>query len=277
MKKIFTYPLFIILSIVIHFEIIKLNIVNIYFVPVIVFFIFIGFMVLLEKIFPYRKDWNIGRGDFWTDVIQTIIILPVIAKLVEVIFVGIHNKYHLSSWSENMPFFLQAILVIAGADLLFYWYHRIAHNNKFLVKYHAVHHGAERVYWANSGRFHFIDAFLQGLFFYIPVYLFAASDDVKALFLTLNVITGTLEHSNIDYKTIVLSRIFNTAELHRIHHSTKLDECNSNYGKILSIWDTIFGTYQKPKFKREDLNVGLPFGKKVPVDLMGQIRYPFKK
>jgi sterol desaturase/sphingolipid hydroxylase (fatty acid hydroxylase superfamily) len=231
----------------------------------------------MEKIFPYRKDWNVDLGDFWTDIIQTLIVLPFVAKFIEIIYVKLNHHFAIQVWSQKQPMWLQAILVILSAEFLFYWYHRFSHTNKFLIKYHAVHHGALRVYWANAGRFHFVDLFFQFSLYFIPVYLFGANPEVAAIFLTLNAITGTLEHTNIDFKTVVMSRIFNTAELHRIHHSKKINECNSNYGKILSIWDTIFGTYLKPKFHREELNVGLPGGRPVPHDFWGQIMYPFQK
>ncbi len=32
--------------------------------------------------------------------------------------------------------------------------------------------------------------------------------------------------------------------MHRVHHSVRMDEGNSNFGLILSIWDRLFGTYR---------------------------------
>ena len=277
MRKLFVYPAFLLVSLVVHFALVNSNKIDLTFVPSVVFFIMVIIMIAFEKIFPYRTDWNRDLGDFWTDIIQTLIVLPIVAKIIEIIFTNIKIKFSIQVWSIHQPFWLQSILVILSAEFLFYWYHRFSHTSKFLLKYHAVHHGALRVYWANAGRFHFVDLFFQFSLYFIPVYLFGASKEVAALFLTLNAITGTLEHTNINFKTIVMSRIFNTAELHRIHHSKKIAECNSNYGKILSIWDTIFGTYLKPKFKREELEVGLPGGRPVPNDFWGQIMYPFQK
>ncbi|MGZ3770447.1 MAG: sterol desaturase family protein [Bdellovibrio sp.] len=277
MKKIFVYPTFLSSSLILHFALIKAHFVPIELIPSLVFLVMVIIMVAFEKVAPYRKDWNVNIGDFSTDIIQTLIVLPFVAKVIELLFKYAHDQLNIQFWSDKLPFLVQVILVILFAEFLFYWYHRFSHTNRFLLKFHAVHHGATRVYWANAGRFHFIDLFFQFSLYFIPVYLLGAKPEVASLFLTLNAITGTLEHTNIDFKTIFLARIFNTAELHRIHHSKVLSECNSNYGKILSVYDTLFGTYKKPKFKRQDLEVGLPKGRPVPVHFLGQIKYPFTK
>lgn len=276
MKKLFIYPLFIIVSLVLHFSFARAGI-DLTAIPSIVFAIMVMVMIAFERMTPYRKDWNENLGDFKADIIQTLVVLPFVAKIIELAFRYLHKNLNIKPILHDYPFWVQAIIIILFAEFLFYWYHRISHTNKFLLRYHAVHHGALRVYWGNAGRFHFVDLFFQFALYFIPVYLLSGNEEVASLFLTLNAITGTLEHANIDAKTILMSRIFNTAELHRIHHSTKPAECNSNYGKILSFWDIVFGTYQKPKFKRETLKVGLPGGRPVPHHVWGQIMYPFAK
>lgn len=276
MRKVLIYPLFIALSLFLHFAFIKSG-MSLIWVPSAVFGAMVGIIIVMERIYPYREDWNKNLGDFRTDMIQSFIILPVVAKAIEVSYRYLRSNFNIQSGVENLPFWAQVIIIILSAEFLFYWYHRISHTNKFLIKYHAVHHGARRVYWANAGRFHIVDLICQFLLYFVPVYLVSGGEEIASLFLTLNAVTGTLEHANINFKTIVFSRIFNTAELHRLHHSTKISECNSNYGKILSVWDSIFGTYVKTKFKREELQVGLPGGRPVPHTFMGQLKYPFKK
>lgn len=276
MRKLLVYPFFIVVSLLLHFTLLQAGF-PLAAVPSLVFGIMVIVMIALERMTPYRNDWNEDLGDFKADIIQTLIVLPFVAKFVELSFYYLHTKLGFKPLLAGLPFIVQAVVIIISAEFLFYWYHRISHKNKFLLKYHAVHHGALRVYWGNAGRFHFVDLFFQFFLYFIPVYLISPNEEVAALFLTLNAITGTLEHANIDFKTIIMSKIFNTAELHRIHHSTKLSECNSNYGKILSFWDIVFGTYHKPKFKRETLKVGLPGGRPVPHQFWGQIKYPFYK
>lgn len=35
-----------------------------------------------------------------------------------------------------------------------------------------------------------------------------------------------------------------TPDVHRVHHSARVDESQSNYGSILTWWDRLFGTYR---------------------------------
>ena len=36
-----------------------------------------------------------------------------------------------------------------------------------------------------------------------------------------------------------------TPDVHRIHHSSRQAETDSNYGATLTIWDRLFGTYRE--------------------------------
>src|SRR5690349_9288630 len=38
----------------------------------------------------------------------------------------------------NIPFWLQAVLVLVFSDFIIYWGHRLQHNNEFLWRFHKV-------------------------------------------------------------------------------------------------------------------------------------------
>ena len=42
-----------------------------------------------------------------------------------------------------------------------------------------------------------------------------------------------------------LQPVLVTTDMHRIHHSVILEQANSNYGAVLSVWDRLFGTYTR--------------------------------
>jgi sterol desaturase/sphingolipid hydroxylase (fatty acid hydroxylase superfamily) len=97
-----------------------------------------------------------------------------------------------------------------------------------------------------------------------------------ALLVTLSATTGLLEHVNIDFAAGPLNRLFNTAELHRWHHRMDIEQAMCNFGKMLSIWDGVFGTYYLPR-DREIGDVGIDAtAKPVPVGFWGQCLYPFR-
>ncbi|MCA9809852.1 MAG: sterol desaturase family protein, partial [Candidatus Dadabacteria bacterium] len=78
---------------------------------------------------------------------------------------------------------------------------------------------------------------------------------------------------NIDVHCGVLNYIFNTPNVHRWHHSKKVEEGNNNYGENLLLFDMIFGTFYFPR----DRHVG-PLGIKeyMPKAFLGQLAAPFR-
>lgn len=246
----------------------------------------IGFSILFyiaEKIIPYRKSWT-GKGkDQPADIIRTFAILPLATKLAEFIIpillyfpiTWLAGKSDVSLLGEELPVFWSFIIVLIVCEFCYYWMHRLSHTSKTLWRFHAVHHGAERVYWANAGRFHLIDAFFGGFAYMLPVALLGPSESVIIMIITFSAVTGFLEHVNINFKAGWLNYIFNTAELHRWHHSEIEKESNHNFGKALSIWDVIFRTLLFPSNRRVG-KAGIE-GEKVPKDFIGQTKYPFLK
>jgi sterol desaturase/sphingolipid hydroxylase (fatty acid hydroxylase superfamily) len=49
-----------------------------------------------------------------------------------------------------------------------------------------------------------------------------------------------------------------TPDMHRVHHSVRDDEANSNFGFNLSWWDRLLGTYRaQPRGGHRDMSIGL--------------------
>lgn len=276
MKKSLIYPFVFIFAMLVYYALAKMNVLAINFVPSITFFITLPVILVLEKLYPYRAEWSTNSGDFSTDIIQSLIILPILTMSLEKGELFLNSHFDLFSLAEHFPFWIQFVIVLLVSEFLFYWYHRYSHKNKSLLKFHSVHHGATRLYWGNAGRFHFVDVLAQFFLYFIPLFLVRASVEVSALLLAVTAITGTMEHVNIDYKNKYIPYFFNTAELHHLHHSPILNECNRNFGKITVIYDLLFGTYLKDEDVRKKLSPGLPFNKKMPVTLWAQLKHPFR-
>lgn len=275
MSKSIIYPFIIGCGFFIYFLLWKFTNISIVILPSVTFFAFLPIVLYFEHKYPFKEEWNYNQGDFKADVITTLIILPILTGGIEKIELYMNDAFLRFSWAEHFSFWTQFTIVFIFSEFLFYWYHRYSHKQKTLLKYHSVHHGANRMYWANSGRFHFMDIIIQFIIYFIPLYLFKASADVAAMLLMITAVTGTMEHANIRYSTKYLSYFFNTGELHHLHHSPDIKVCNKNFGKVSIIFDLIFGTYMKSEETRENLKPGLPFNKKMPVDLLGQLKFPF--
>lgn len=213
-------------------------------IPFIILFIF------LEKKRPFREMWNTNNGDFTADLLRTFLTLPSALKMGEWI-IPVLVYYPVLFLRDTvgfkgvsgLPVFVQLFILLVLSEFIFYWLHRWSQENKTLWLFHAVHHGAERVYWANAGRFHFVDAFLTGLAYAVPIALLGPTAEAITILLLLSAISGFMEHVNVQFSAGWWNYIFNTAELHRWHHSEEIEESNTNYGKVLVIWDLIFGTH----------------------------------
>ena len=89
-------------------------------------------------------------------------------------------------------------------------------------------------------------------------------------------------HANIRLPPVIekpLRMILVTQVLHRIHHSQRASETNSNYGFSVTWWDWLFGSYKSQGSKPDQaLDIGL---KEYPdakqnASLWGLLLMPFK-
>lgn len=234
-------------------------------------------MILLqEKFAPYREDWQKDRGDVVSDALQSAIIFPLISDIIYKSYNLIFSQPLKKFWPHQLPAPVQLVLVILIAEYAHYWYHRISHRKKWLWRFHTIHHGALRIYSVNSARFHVVDIFFNMLAYLAPLSLFGVSDEVFYAFLAINGITGLLEHANIRFEAGPLNYFFNTAQLHRWHHSEVSKESQSNFGKVLCIYDLIHGTWFLPESRAVGI-VGIGKRRQVPPTLTGQTKYPFEE
>ncbi len=235
-----------------------------------------------ERVMPYRKEWNIPRGDRVYNFTMTNILLPILSKIVEIllgfVFLSktsgfVHDHIH-TLWPKEWPLLAQLVPALLICEFFFYWTHRFGHTVTGLWKFHSIHHVVERVYWDNAGVFHPVDLFLNWLFYFFPLFLLGVPQELIALFLLVNAVTGLLEHANVDFEVGPLNKIFNTAQLHRWHHSVTPEISAKNFGKVLSVWDVVFNTWYKPEGEHVGA-VGVE-GEDIPKDIPGLMAHPFR-
>ena len=208
---------------------------------------------VLERHFPYRRSWMKSHGDRVSNLLQTNLLLPTISRAAEFClgWLALHmlapTQFLSHLWPHQWNLLAQVVLALVICEFFFYWVHRLSHRTAFLWSFHRAHHVVPRVYWENAGRFHPMDLFLNWFFYFLPLIFFGVSPEVSALFLLTTGVTGILEHANVNYRGGILNYVFNTADLHRWHHSVIIEESSKNFGKVLCIWDHVFGTFFLPK------------------------------
>ncbi len=245
-------------------------------------FIF-GFILIpvMERVLPYRENWNQGDDDTRTDIIHLLISNGLVASLEKTLLVAalvgmtswLANSAGGSLWPDEWPLLAQLFSMLLIAEFGRYWVHLAAHKLPWLWRLHAVHHSPNRLYFLNAGRFHPLEKVLFQLPEVVPFILLGTNIETITLYFTFNTIHGFFQHSNIRLRLGWLNFVFSLPELHRWHHSKKMEESDRNFGNNLIVWDLLFGTYFNPPGGEVD-DIGL-LNPEFPKGYMGQLAAPF--
>src|SRR5204863_3145995 len=98
---------------------------------------------------------------------------------------------------------------------------------------------------------------LRFAFTAIPALLLGTSASATAIYRLLSGINALFEHANLRVDPWVdraLRWLVVTPDMHKIHHSRRVIETDSNYANIFSVHDRLFGTYTRAA---SDLRYGL--------------------
>jgi sterol desaturase/sphingolipid hydroxylase (fatty acid hydroxylase superfamily) len=161
----------------------------------------------------------------------------------------------------NTPRVLAFFLAVLVLDFAIYLQHKVLHAVPLLWRLHQVHHSDIDIDVTTAVRFHPIEIALSMLIkMVIVVALGAPAESVIAFEILLNA-TALFNHSNLRLPgslDLFLRFLLVTPDMHRVHHSVRREEADSNFGFNLSCWDRMFGTYTaQPKDGHEGMAIGL--------------------
>jgi sterol desaturase/sphingolipid hydroxylase (fatty acid hydroxylase superfamily) len=232
--------------------------------------------IILERLFPYRKNQKIIRDGFFNDfvmytVVQSYVLGLVIFALLN--YLKANTGFYNYSVLGNLPVWLQLVILIFIHDLYIYWFHRWMHNSVTLWRIHEAHHSPRDVDWLSGSRSHSIEILINQTIEFAPIILLGASPEVAVYKGMVSAIWGMFIHCNIDVRLRWLQYIINGPEMHRWHHSDdEGKEYKSNYATKLAFWDWMFGTayYPDPDVKKPK-NYGLSDTPEYPICYSNQI------
>jgi sterol desaturase/sphingolipid hydroxylase (fatty acid hydroxylase superfamily) len=241
-------------------------------------------VLLAERWWPFRRDWNRSHGDLLTDVCHAVVSGIGTAQLARPLVMAggvglagvLSRRLGVGLWPVEWHPFAQLALALVIVELPQYWLHRWQHERDWLWRFHAVHHSAPRLYWLNAARFHPVDLGLLNVVSYVPLALLGCPESTIMLFALFDAVFGMLQHSNIDVRLGPLNRVFSMAEPHRWHHSLVLEEANTNYGSNLIIWDLVFGTFFLPGDREPPARIGIAAMPAFPPGYLAQLAAPFR-
>jgi sterol desaturase/sphingolipid hydroxylase (fatty acid hydroxylase superfamily) len=198
---------------------------------------------LLERAVP---GWRLPHVRTWP--VRVLLVNAV--QLGVVLLAGVTWERWLSSWSL---FHLSAhVSPAAGgfiayflATFLFYWWHRVRHENDFLWRgFHQIHHSPQRLEVITSFYKHPGEMVVNSVIGSLLVFtLLGLSPQAAAIYTFCTAIGEFFYHTNVKTPRWV-GFVFQRPEMHRIHHQHGRHK--NNYGDI-TWWDMMFGTYENPK------------------------------
>ncbi len=178
---------------------------------------------------------NVGIAERLLDVFMTGIFF--------FIFDYIHRHVGLF---DIQPGALTWIALFFLTDLVWYWYHRLAHEINLFWAVHVVHHQSEDFNYTVSARITVFQAVVRCMFWSVlPLIGFPAV--MVVVLLLVHGLYPFFIHTRALGKWGWLEKILVTPTHHEIHHASNPEYLDKNYGDVLIIWDKMFGTFAKAK------------------------------
>ena len=145
------------------------------------------------------------------------------------------------------PIWLDIVVGIVVLDFsVGYASHRTMHAWPAMWRFHRVHHSDAFVDVTTTYRTHPVETGWRFLFAIVPIWLLGIPAQAVVIQRLLQATNGVIEHGNIRLwppLDRVLSLVWVTPNVHKIHHSRDFSETNSNYANLLTIYDRLLGTF----------------------------------
>lgn len=177
-----------------------------------------------------------------------------------------------------LPPWAAVVVTLFGLDFAIYLQHVLFHAVPVLWRLHQVHHADLDVDATTGLRFHPLEIFLSLALKMIVVILLGATPWTVVAFEILLNASSVFNHSNVaipERSDTWLRWFVVTPNMHRIHHSMRAVETNSNFGFSFSWWDRVCGTYRaQPARGYLQMEIGLR-DSRTPCDLRQLLLLPF--
>jgi sterol desaturase/sphingolipid hydroxylase (fatty acid hydroxylase superfamily) len=229
------------------------------------YFVVFGLMALWELLAP-RRSLTVSKSMRWTHNLGLVFLNTLILRLlfpaaaVGVAIFATNNSWGLLNYFR-VSYPLAIVLSVVALDLVIYFQHVLLHAVPTLWRLHRVHH-ADLDYDVTTGsRFHPLEIVLSMLIKFCAILLLGVPAVGVIVFEVVLNAMAIFNHGNVGLPRItdrLLRLIIVTPDMHRVHHSIKDNEANSNFGFNLSLWDRLFGTYiDQPSAGHVGMTIGI--------------------
>jgi sterol desaturase/sphingolipid hydroxylase (fatty acid hydroxylase superfamily) len=203
---------------------------------------------LFEHLFPQKQsinDWRNERRNLAVGLFN--VVVTFLPAYLLVILIQFSNDHQLGLFRQfQIPSILVIVFSIVLMDLWMYVWHRLNHETPFFWKFHKFHHKDEKMNSTTAIRFHAAELILSFPGKAILCFLFGISYIPLLIYETIFFMSIVFHHSNMYISEVfdkVYRVIFSSPLMHRVHHSKKFEQMDSNFGAVFSFWDRLFGSY----------------------------------
>jgi sterol desaturase/sphingolipid hydroxylase (fatty acid hydroxylase superfamily) len=135
------------------------------------------------------------------------------------------------------------------------------HKVRPLWRLHRVHHSDLDFDTTTGVRFHPLEILLSMIYKALLVAALGAPAVSAVAFEILLNASSLFTHGNVRLPSALdkaIKLVLVTPDMHRVHHSVRRDETDSNYGFNLSVWDRLFRSYRaQPRAGHDGMIIGL--------------------
>lgn len=169
------------------------------------------------------------------------------------------NGVGVLQWVPGLPLAAQLLVGLLLLDLVSAWLaHWVQHKTPLLWRLHLIHHSDREIDTTTANRHHPGESVVRFAFTTLGVLVAGAPMWMVFLYQSLSVVLSQFNHANIALPARLdraLSWVIVTPDMHHVHHHFVLPYTDSNYGNVFSVWDRLFGTFQR--LDREALVYGV--------------------
>jgi sterol desaturase/sphingolipid hydroxylase (fatty acid hydroxylase superfamily) len=181
----------------------------------------------------------------------------------------------------DWPYWLKLVIALLVLDLAIWFQHLVSHKVPIFWRLHQVHHADRDIDVTTAVRFHPVEIALSMLWKILVVVVPLGAPPLAVfLFEVILNACAMFNHANIALPAWLdgaLRLFIVTPDMHRVHHSVKRREHDSNYGFNLSVWDRLFRTYTaQPEAGHQGMTIGLaPYQTELPTRFGWSLSLPF--
>lgn len=139
-----------------------------------------------------------------------------------------------------------ALLALFAYDFIEYWVHRAQHHFAFLWRFHAVHHSLEELDSLNSYS-HPVDTFMSFAAITLLSLWVGFDFEMMLWFLGFRMIHDRLLHTSAPINFGPLGAVVVDNRTHFLHHTRVEARSGKNFAGTFTIFDRLFGTYERPE------------------------------